>query len=816
MSEKFAVGFETMKSTASELCNSARVMVARAIKWLQDNSVAIIGAIGAIAGVVALVRKYFPRESGGEGTEEIDPDADFENQDYQDNLLAKAKLAAKERNKMHTLQRKAERSNKEAKATTQAVSYRVSSEIGPALRKNLWEIQTDAGQIRVSASCLGGRRFLLPRHAYVDVKQDCERIGEEPYWNLAREGVVTRVTFDKVKLVFDFGLNRDLLIVDILLPITPGRKMLAHFATKREATSIYAERIPVVAIINKDTTTILGAQPRLPFESEDDIVYTESVPTASVEILERNKEITRRYDMISYQLTTKKGSCGSLVVCNDKIIGMHTSGNGAFGHASRIDLNDLSIAYEDFAVENDDDTDIVDFPKLEAKEWIPSITQARDLGTSPGYVLGILPNPTSTYVKEDMVRYLGFSSWPPPVRVPVKITPEGYAASAASYKPYPVNFDHTIAHYAAVAVAKNLSKIPYGGSFAPLTVKQAIEGDPMLGIPGIDLSTSPGFPECTMNMPRKLLMYRDDKGKVAYGPRWPALAKEIALNHDMLLHGIIPAAVFVDNAKYELRSVAKRELPRLVFGSCQWHFILSKCFFGPFTRFCAATVGMNPYLIGFDPATDWDPMEREFIRFGGEHRHMAGDYKDFDKRGSLESAFVALEPLEILAGQWGKYGSLEGKAAAVVRLGLIRASVESVHARGDWLVIWMHSWASGNYCTALINSCRNECEIVYAFAKLAMENSKEKSLEMARIGAETFHVVTVARFLGDDNRLAIREGYDWFNMESLGRVLKEFGEEYTTADKSAVSVSYDPREKASLFKRVSYYYVDIDKYVGVI
>jgi hypothetical protein len=84
------------------------------------------------------------------------------------------------------------------------------------------------------------------------------------------------------------------------------------------------------------------------------------------------------------------------------------------------------------------------------------------------------------------------------------------------------------------------------------------------------------------------------------------------------------------------------------------------------------------------------------------------------------------------------------------------------------------------------------------------------------VASETFHKVIVARFLGDDNRLAIRKGYEWFNMESLARVLVDFGEEYTAADKSAVTSSYEFREKASLLKRVPYYHVDINKHVGLL
>jgi hypothetical protein len=809
------VCIDSVRAGARAMWNPFRNSLVAAILWVREHLAVLTAAFVAIAAVTVGVLRAFGR---GE-EEEYDDEGITENQEspVKDQRFKVKEARARNKNKMKSLTQKLSkaRDNKAARmGEPQSVSYRVSNEIAPAIRRNLWAIKAEDGRIRTHILCLEARRFLIPRHCYIDPKEEFEEEGLIAFWDLySPDDKFYKVSFDTISVVFDLTARKDLMVVDIQGQIPLGRRIIQHFASRKEASAVFEDRFPMVAIVNHYATYVIGAAPKIDFDIEDEVVYAEAMPTSSVLLKESSGRTVRRYDLLAYELPTIKGSCGSIILCNDKIVAMHTSGNGSFGHASRIDLNDLSTIYE---IEADDKEGVeFEWEELKPEAWTATSSEAYDLSCHHGTNLGILRKPSSVFAKEDLVPYHGFGPWPEAVRVPVKVSPAGYARTMDRYREYPTDIDPDIADIASVAVGNHMRKIPYGGTFAPYSVQEAIEGNPMHGFPGMDLTTSPGHPESELNLPRSSLMSRNAAGKVVYGPRWPKLYKEVLMAYRMLNLGALPMAVFIDNVKYELRSRRKVDDPRIVFGSCQWHFILCRCFFGPFNRFCSATVGQNSYAIGMNAIADWNAMELEFIRFGGDDRHMAGDYKGWDLHRCLDSMMMGLEALEHLAGKHGKYGDEEGQSHSRIRYGLVRCSVESVHVRGNLVEQWAFSWASGNYATALLNSVTNETQIVYSFAKIAMRMDAVRSLESARSAASMYHQCVVGRFMGDDVRLAVRKDLEWFNMSALSEVLKDFGDEYTKADKSEITGNYEPREECSFLKRLPYYHKDIDRHVGL-
>jgi hypothetical protein len=223
--------------------------------------------------------------------------------------------------------------------------------------------------------------------------------------------------------------------------------------------------------------------------------------------------------------------------------------------------------------------------------------------------------------------------------------------------------------------------------------------------------------------------------------------------------------------------------------------------------------GRTPYLMGMNPMSDWNDMEKGFINYGGDHRHGAGDYGEYDKRKNIEGMLYGVDAIEQYLGEAGAYGDKHGQAAAAIRKQLVIASVESVHIRGKFIEMWESGWCSGNYMTALLNSVVNEFNLIYCFGLL---KAKTHGLQAGVDAISIFHDVVYARYLGDDNRFAVKAGFEWFNMVSLSEALLTIGEVYTGADKELDFTPFVGRLDASLLKRTPLYHADLDIWVGVL
>lgn len=806
-----------------ELSNPIMSKVHKLYEWLKENKAGILAALSILTSGIMLFRHFFPNlEMSDEelavafaNEENMNQSDVLNNQFNKDNKMQERRNRFKAMSK--TQKMNLARSTK-AMNMNMGVGYRVDEEIAPLLRKSFWFIVDESGKNQGALICIGKRRFLVPRHYYVSLQLHHQPNDISTKWIIKTHGSENTydVRMDQIFVVEDFGALRDLMIVDLNVNIPEGRNIISHFATMKESSALFSDRTTTVGILNVKSLTICDAIPNSA-KLENDVVYTnEVIPNASIVVQEKGITVQRR-DLISYKLTTKQGSCGSLVLSGDKIIGMHISGNQIWGHAARITFEDIVVAMNDQHQYMGKEVDVKTiFPEVTYEtEKFSNINMGYDPSChDEAYPVGIAAVPTSTFTKQFLVAYRGFAEFPPATKFPVNASNKNYSVAREGYKPYPYEMDEQLAAAASAAVGNRMRSIPYGGSFEPYTIRQAIEGVPGTTFKPLDMSTSPGYPENAMGQTQKVFFSKKEDGSVLYGPKAPELLHQIELQFELMKYGIVPVFAFTDQLKMELRKPSKINEPRLISGSNKNMLILMRMVFGPFTRFCCDTVGENSYLIGFNPYCDWDSMEKQYIDYGGESRHGAGDYGGFDKRQNLEIIMSALDCLEHLAGEWGNYGSPAGRTAAMIRRCLLIASVESYHIRGKVIEQWQSSWSSGNACTALVNSVANEWMFVYCFALI---KKNETGFTTAGLHAiDVYYDAVFARFLGDDNRFAVREGFEWFNMQSLSKALSTLGHNYTDADKTDDFPALIERNDASMLKRKPFYHEDLNAWFGLI
>lgn len=777
--------------------------IQQGIAWMKEHKTLLISGCGVIIGLFLLVKQFF-RESPT-----VNQESGTNDYAYSKKAQQQSARTAATRFRKPPAQR--------ASGDNQGVAARVQDEVIPVIRRNLYDLISPSGNRMGSVLAVHQRVFLWCRHYLMGLRAAQRDHGSVGNIELRKDKDIYSISLDDVEMFYDFGSAKDLILVKINGARMPDhRSLLRHFATPEEASFVFHERSAMIGLVGPTGNTFTDGFPSST-RVVDGVVYTVARPTAGFHIDDKHQD-GDRVDVISYRLATRVGSCGTVAVAGDKIIGMHISGNGTFGHSARIDVSDMRFAFNMECKERTGkDLDISAYPELDY-EYIDfdNLNNGYDMSCHTGHPIAILKVPGSVYVKQDMVRWQGFTNEIKPIRVPVNTSPQLYPVAREPYKEYEVSYDPELLQLCGVAAGNNLSQIPWGGSFEPYTLTQAIEGIPGTSFGPIDMKTSPGYPENAKGISQKEFFWRDQTGKTHYGPLYRELYDTCIDQWDMMRCDITPVFPFTDQLKYELRSVEKRDRPRLISGSCKSHHLLQRAVFGPFMRFVQETQTLNPFLIGFNPATDTDFMERKFQEFGGSGRHMCGDYKGWDGRIILEIMMAFLDALERVAGEWGAYGNAKGRIAARIRKHLLISSVRSYHVRGKFLELWLTSWASGNYCTALFNSGANYVKTLYGWAKIACRSIPKPMKSDYLSALNVFHVVVYVKFMGDDNRMAVREGYEYFNMQTFSEVVKEFGDVYTDVNKGVELREFVPVSEASILKRISVYHEDLGLYLGAL
>lgn len=500
------------------------------------------------------------------------------------------------------------------------------------------------------------------------------------------------------------------------------------------------------------------------------------------------KDQPLRYDCLEYNIPTRPGECGSLVFFGDKIIAIHTSGNGTFGQGPIVDLTILQSSYEALPREEAKD---VDFTAFEALAMAETKNHSYDLSVHDGVIMAPISPPTSLYTKNDFFR------WNPagPIKttvVPVDAHPARYPKARAKYGPVETNVDKELFDLAIQYYGDYLLSFPAEKIKRVLTLKEAI-----MGIPGqiepLDHQTSPGLFH-TMTPGGRSSVYKvTPDGKLIYGPRIDSFVAYCQSAVESMSMGNTPGFVYKDSLKMELRKESKREDPRLVFGAPLENTILKKCYFAGFSKYIVDCNYVNDSMIGIDPHKDFDKIERDFRRVGGENRHMTGDYSQYD--GHVPAEFV--RALATIVNRW--YGDADDSPTGNVRICLANTMVTSYHNWGSIIELWSAGQCSGSYLTALFNTMRNSVMELYS----CMHTARSLGLDYKDLGRR-FHFENAQKYMGDDKRLATTEVYSFHTNVTHAAVVKQaWNLTYTNAAKTTDLKPYDPPEDLSLVKRMA-------------
>jgi hypothetical protein len=683
--------------------------------------------------------------------------------------------------------------------------YRIYEEIAPVIRNNMFTIVTEDGSVTGFMLNVEGRDFLVPSHYLGPYRNKLRAMNIEDdlhKWIIRDINGKEYVTpMDKIKVIHNYGIDTDLVLVRLDgAGLAEGRKLWSHFARDKEAAHMFGEVFLNIGIVTPKAFMIIEGKPEKGSHVIPGLAVPEYVANGATIDVRVDGRLVKHHDMITYRLPTKAGSCGAVVMNGDKIVGMHTAGSGTFGHAVRITQEMLAVAY-DRAVEEfviDEDT-VPDIDGINQDDYQPEAEyQQYDLSVHTGTFVGVVDPKSSTWVQNNIIPYHGHGpEYKPRETVVVDCGPANYAQARAKYVEPPTNIDEYIFKACVRNLSDDLRKIPWGGNKEPLSMDQVFKGIEGSPYKGMDLSTSIGYPLNAKGMTKRNFAFYDSKGMFRIGPDMPMLLKAVSLYESMMFNSITPLMIAQDNLKLERRVPEKKDKPRLISADNIIRGVLTRKYFGPFHRFLLETSASHNYLIGVNPYSDWDSEERRMIAYGGSDRYVAADFSAFDAR---KVPTLIMAECEVIESWFNREKPLEKRVRSLIYESL----AHSYHVRGRVLEQWHSSWPSGNGMTAPGNCIAVDLLLRYAWVKA--NNNKIHCLP-------DYESCVKSQILGDDNRLAIKAGYEHFNAKSIAEAVADFGHVYTSDKKDDVTEKYSEREDTTILKRTAVYHADIDKFM---
>nr|UUW20919.1 MAG: RNA helicase [Sanya dicistro-like virus 3] len=313
------------------------------------------------------------------------------------------------------------------------------------------------------------------------------------------------------------------------------------------------------------------------------------------------------------------------------------------------------------------------------------------------------------------------------------------------------------------SVLQTSEAIHYGGV---LSVDQAIEGVPELGLRAIDATTSPGYPWVQRGRAKAALLERGTKENAELR------AAQDALEAKLKTPGPEPAKViYATFLKDELRSSEKVRdgKTRPIHGAPLELVVLYRRYFGAFEAALKAGRISNGMGVGINPHSDWGTLAAHLGTAGVrtlDSRVFAGDYTAFDASQSI----WLFEAYAEIANAW--YATKDGVCPedAVVRRELMRTLDRPYIVVGPKIYRMRRGLPSGHPGTACINSVSN----------LLLLSVVYKSLGAPGKMLEECHAVV----WGDDHVVApTAEVAKVFNQNTVVAPLARLGFTYTPETK---------------------------------
>lgn len=328
------------------------------------------------------------------------------------------------------------------------------------------------------------------------------------------------------------------------------------------------------------------------------------------------------------------------------------------------------------------------------------------------------------------------------------------------------------------------------------------------GIPGVyrglRLNTSEGYP-LLLERPnnchdkRWLFEYGDENGQRKLFNIHNSLRS--LMNHNMNLRkeGIVPLSLFVDtlkDCKLPKEKVCKPGATR-VFSCCPLELCWQvKKFFGVFQIAYLQSRFKNETAIGIScDSLDWTALVNHLSNGQPDiylKRCITGDYKAFGDTLQPEVLIGIFDQIEKWFDVQFKYKSDTMKQ---IRKMLVQEFVFSKRIALNWIYQVICGIPSGFPLTVETNSMVNSIYMRYVWLYLIREMKLPYGM---REFDRNVRLITY----GDDLIMTVNKGFEWYNFNSIQRVLSLYNISFTSADKSQTIVpDYQDITECSFLKR---------------
>jgi hypothetical protein len=575
-----------------------------------------------------------------------------------------------------------------------------------------------------------------------------------------------------------------------------GKSIISHFVSKDEIGKLY-ERKVYVTLSGMDYEKN-GAVVSTSISGPADLLM-DKVHSYDLEMSTGNIPVTA-CSVAAYTLPTKAGDCGKILSANSdsligRVLGIHVSGSKAGFNFAQIvlkeELLEAVAMFPAIAQCARGMNNIID------GEGTPLDTGVIHLGRLPEY----LPQSSrTTIVPSRMHGMLSEPTTMPAMLKPTTVTKDGEQVlwdplvEGAKKAGRTCGYVETHILDAAARDVLNTCRTTFKEG-AP-TVRKIEYEDAIKGIPGDDLfqpinrTTSPGYPYMTQKK------NRSQKGKTNWMGRddWEFTTEEaLQLKADTMKMEKDAAeskpidVIWVDTLKDERRPNEKAKAGNTrVISNGPMHFnILFRMYFMAALAFIRHNRIFNGVAVGINVwDREWDHLARWLL--ANSQRLIDGDFKNFD--GTLMDQFM-----------WKIFWILDSMyddEFHTIRYNLWYQVVYAIRVCRGTVYQCTHSLPSGFVATAEVNSLFVNLVFRCAYLMLAAIHCPEEC------SMKSFNENVRLVAYGDDNVLSISpKVLKWFNMETLVKVMKKFGMEYTAADKSANIVNNKTIGDVSFLKR---------------
>jgi len=535
--------------------------------------------------------------------------------------------------------------------------------------------------------------------------------------------------------------------------------------------------------------------------------YGVGVPTTTINV--GKPEEFEATQILSYQVATSKGQCGSPVVLTKGrfagfVVGFHIAGDGrSVGYCNRVTREMLGyqvpmepsnaelIKEEELLLDmNSDSIQVREGVVVQESgpEDVSSIVMKDNAVESEGGLLskiGLQPGehpgdifqedvviPSNIFVSNNIVPYIG--EGPPPMvakTAPSLVDPKNYKQARAAYTFVEHEWDAPVMDAISANITERIRRCSPHVEFRNLSLVEAICGIEGTALHPLDPSTSNGYPDTVHGKKRKDYWYYND-GKPNLGPDYKVLADRIQHQVDIMTSGGVPQFTFMTVLKSERRSLKKIAAgqTRAVFAGPIDLLLLCRMFFGSAILACRNGSVQNGMLLGVNYASEsWDALARYLTRVGGGQHCGSGDYRGFDGH---TSKMLNTHSMMTLANLYPKTDVLGRR----VRLALIKAVVDSYHIFGPVAEIWHGCLSSGFPLTTECNCITNITMFMFHYVSIY-------NFDMAMLHKFWDEVALVV--LGDDNLFSVAPRLKTLFTEATFAVTAaKFGHVYTSADKT--------------------------------